>query len=118
MHSTVEQKESLTKYELQETRPDRIKGGILNQCAQIDVQTWFKYAFNLVIDRIRITELMKIKKNLKICLKAVCTADFLCTYSHYIVIGLFENLQLFSFENQQSPVYVVNCHFSRCPDRC
>ena len=27
-------------------------------------------------------------------------------------------LQWFSFENQQSPVYVVNWHFSRCPDRC
>ena len=27
-------------------------------------------------------------------------------------------IQWFSFENQQSPAYVVNCHFSRNPDRC
>ena len=27
-------------------------------------------------------------------------------------------LQCFLLQNQQSPVYVVTCHFSRSPDRC
>ena len=31
--------------------------------------------------------------------------------------GLKITVQFFSFENQQSPVYVVNCHFLRCPER-
>ena len=27
-------------------------------------------------------------------------------------------ISIHTVENQQSPIYVVNCHFSRCPDRC
>ena len=36
------------------------------------------------------------------------------------VIGrcLVPDVQCCSIENHQSPIYVVNCHFSRWPDRC
>ena len=30
----------------------------------------------------------------------------------------YSYLKWFAKENQQSPVYVVNCHFSGSPDRC
>ena len=27
-------------------------------------------------------------------------------------------IQCITIENQQNPIYEVNCHFSRCPGRC
>lgn len=30
----------------------------------------------------------------------------------------FKKIQWFKIENKQSPVYVVNYHFSKSPDRC
>ena len=31
---------------------------------------------------------------------------------------IYDLLQWLPIKNQQSPVYVINCHFSRHPDRC
>ena len=44
--------------------------------------------------------------------------DLGCVAIKDIKKGEFYQVQWFSLENQQSPVYVANWHFSRCPDRC
>ena len=48
------------------------------------------------------------------------SSGFSYYHSKYVLFSTFSLsiIQWFSFENQQSPVYVVNCHFSRHPNRC